>query len=75
MMSEANMVMAAWVAIGVTCLVLFPVDLQLLPQWLRLRLQLFWINSYMRGFAFWLWLKLPRPRPPFRFIPMQDRPL
>ncbi len=62
-----------WVALA-AAVALFPVDAQLLPVWLALRLRLWWINATMRVMAYRLWLQLPKPRPPFRFVPVQDRP-
>ncbi|MGA0021075.1 hypothetical protein [Vulcanococcus sp.] len=62
-----------WVAVALVAWLLYPTDVELLPDWLRLRLQLWWINRRMQAFALWLWWKLPRPRPPFRYIPVQER--
>jgi len=63
-----------WVFLfGGICAVLWPVDAQLFPTWVVLRSQLFFINTYLRVWAFFVWLQLPSPRPPYRFIPVQDR--
>ena len=63
-----------WLMVAATVFyVLWPADAQLLPHWVRLRLQLFGLNSYMRARAFGMWLQFPRPRPPFRYVPIQDR--
>lgn len=61
-----------WAALALA-VALFPVDAQLLPVWLGLRVRLWWINTTMRWMAWRLWRQLPEPRPPFRFIPVQHR--
>jgi hypothetical protein len=58
---------------GAAFAILYPADAEMLPRYLSVRVQLFLINTYLRVFAFYLWLRLPTPRPPFRFIPVQDR--
>lgn len=73
MMLEDTLLPWIYVALLVMTVALFPVDVELLPVWLSFRLRLFLINSYMRAFAFHLWWQLPKPRPPFRFLPVQNR--
>lgn len=58
---------------GALFVVLFPADANILPRLISIRVQLFFINLYLRVYAFHLWLQFPKPRPPFRFIPVQDR--
>lgn len=67
------LVMCAWVSVALVAALLFPQDCLRLPTWAWLQLKLIWINNYMRVMAFGMWLQLPKPRPPFRFIPVQDR--
>lgn len=63
-----------WVfAAGLAFTVLWPADARMLPAYAVARLQLVWINFYMRSLSYWMWLQFPRPRPPFRFVPVQDR--
>lgn len=73
MTPEASLLLWTWVTMLVVAVVLFPVDAELLPVWLSLRVRLFLINAYMRAFALRLWWQLPKPRPPFRYIPVQNR--